>query len=316
MADELDPRLLRYFVAVAEELHFSRAAEKLFVAQQALSRDIRRLEDRLGIRLLDRSTRRVQLTSAGQQLLVRARELIALHDRTVRELRVEQPSLVVDVVARDLTPAAVLEAARGRAPELEFIARFRTGTESAIPLIGAGDLDVGFGREPRLPAGLNRQPVRYEPLAVLLPEDHRLAALSAVPLEGLRDSRVCSRAGDHVTAGWEQAVLQLLEPFGVDPRDGHPQVLGGDELAQHVRLRNAPVLTLMSQPPVAGAVLRPLVEPVALYPWAMFWRADLDHPALRALREAAAALAAEQGWLTIPEGAWLPSPEAAAFSRR
>src|SRR4029453_7831671 len=68
---ELDVRLLRYFVAVAEELHFTRAANRLFVAQQALSRDIQRLEERVGVPLLERTTRRVTLTPAGQQLLVR-----------------------------------------------------------------------------------------------------------------------------------------------------------------------------------------------------------------------------------------------------
>jgi DNA-binding transcriptional LysR family regulator len=84
MPDDLEIRLLRYFVTVAEELHFSRAAQRLFVAQQALSRDIRRLEDRLGVRLLDRTTRRVTLTPAGGTLLTRARELLAHFDATVR----------------------------------------------------------------------------------------------------------------------------------------------------------------------------------------------------------------------------------------
>lgn len=59
MTRELDPRLLRHFVAVAEELHFSRAAERLFVAQQTLSRDVRKLEERAGTPLLDRTSRRV-----------------------------------------------------------------------------------------------------------------------------------------------------------------------------------------------------------------------------------------------------------------
>lgn len=311
MPDELDLRLLRYFVAVAEELHFSRAAERLFVAQQALSRDVRRLEDRLGTRLLDRSTRRVELTPAGRTLLPRARELLALHDLTLRELRADQPSLVVDVVDQALTPALVLEAARGRTSEVEFIARFRTGPEPAGPLLASGRLDVGFGRDPQPTAELRQQPVRHEPLAVLIPDDHPLAALTAVPLAELRDSQVCSRAGSHVSPGWEHAVAQLLTPFGIDPSDGHPHVLGGDELAQHLRHRNAPILTLITQPAVPGAVVRPLVDPVALYPWSMMWRADLDTAALRVLRQVAADLAAEHDWLAIPPGAWLPAPESA-----
>jgi DNA-binding transcriptional LysR family regulator len=84
MVDELEFRLLRYFVAVAEELHFSRAARRLFVAQQAVSRDIRRLEGRLGVTLLDRDTRQVTLTPAGVRLLARARQLLALHDETAQ----------------------------------------------------------------------------------------------------------------------------------------------------------------------------------------------------------------------------------------
>ncbi len=149
------------------------------------------------------------------------------------------------MVDHDLTPALVLEAARRRASDLEFIARFRTGTEPAGPLLTTGRLDVGFGRDPKLPAELRQQLIRYEPLAVLVPDDHALAELSAIPLEALRESRVCSRAGSQVTAGWEPALQQLLGPFGIDPGDGHPHVLGGDEPAQHLRHRNAPILTLM-----------------------------------------------------------------------
>jgi DNA-binding transcriptional LysR family regulator len=126
---------LRYFVAVAEELHFSRAAQRLFMAQQALSRDIRRLEERLGVRLLDRTTRRVELTPAGHTLLARARELLALYDTTIGELRGEPRSLTIDVVGPGLTPTLVLAQARQQAPDMEFFARFHTGSEAAVPLL-------------------------------------------------------------------------------------------------------------------------------------------------------------------------------------
>jgi DNA-binding transcriptional LysR family regulator len=311
VSDDLEIRLLRHFVAVAEELHFSRAAQRLFVAQQALSRDIRRLEDRAGVRLLERSTRHVALTPAGRTLLVRARELLALHDSTLRELRGEPPSLTVDVVGPGLTPTVVLAAARRRAPDVEFFARFHTGTDAAVPLVLAERLDVTFGRIPGPADGLRQRPVRREPISVLIPETHPLAQLDAVPLESLRDARVCSRAGDHATPGWEHAVLQLLAPFGVDVAGAHPHVQGTDELAQHLRERNAPILTMTTQPPVPGAVLRPLAEPVALFPWAMIWRADHDHPGLHALNQAIDELAATGNWLDAPDDAWLPMPEAA-----
>jgi DNA-binding transcriptional LysR family regulator len=310
--DDLEIRLLRHFVAVAEELHFSHAAQRLFVAQQALSRDIQRLEDRAGVRLLDRSTRRVTLTPAGRTLLTRAREMLALHDLTLRQLRGERRSLTVDVVGPGLTPTLVLAAARRRAPDVEFFARFHTGTEAAVPLLLAEQLDVTFGRSPGAPDGLRQRPVRNEPIAVLLPEGHPLAQLDAVPLEALRGTRVCSRAGNHATPGWKHAVLSLLAPLGVDESGAHPHVQGTEEIAQHIRDRNAPILAMTTQPAVPAAVLRPLVEPVALFPWAMIWRADLDHPGLHALNQAIDELADAENWLAVPNNAWLPAPEAAA----
>jgi len=308
--DDLEIRLLRNFVAVAEELHFSRAAQRLFVAQQALSRDIRKLEDRLGVRLLDRTTRQVTLTPAGATLLTRTRELLAHFDATVRELRGERQSLTVDVVGPGLTPTLILAAARQRAPDVEFFARFHTGSDAAVPLLLTGRLDVTFGRNPAPSNGLRQRTVRREPLGVLVPERHPLASLAEVPLASLRGCGLCIRAGNHTTPGWDHAVVQLLAPLGIDPADGHPHVQGADEMAQHIRDRNAPILTMTTQQAVPGAVFRPLVEPVALFPWSMIWNTDTDHPGLRALHHAVDEMAATQDWLRIPDGAWLPEPEA------
>ncbi|WP_232667783.1 LysR family transcriptional regulator [Pseudonocardia sp. TRM90224] len=313
MSGDLEIRLLRSFVVVAEELHFSRAAQRLFVAQQALSRDIQRLEERAGTRLFDRTSRQVALTPSGTMLLARARQLLLLHDTTLRELHGELPSLTVDVVGPGLTPALVLAEARRRAPELEFFARFHTGEEPATPLLLAERIDVTFGRDPGL-GGLDvrQRAVRNEPIGVLLPEGHELASLEAVPLEALRHARVCIRAGNHATSGWEHAVLQLLAPFGVEAAGSHPHVPGVDELAQHLRERNAPILTMTTQPDVPGAVLRPLVEPVALFPWTMIWRATTHHPGIAVLNAAVDALAAAGDWLPDPGDAWLPHPESSA----
>ncbi|GAA3469824.1 hypothetical protein [Nonomuraea roseola] len=85
---------------------------------------------------------------------------------------------------------------------------------------------------------------------------------------------------------------------------------GIDELAYHVQQWDLPVLTISSQPDVPGAVIRPLVQPVALYPWSMIWRQGLHHPGLTALRDAARDLADAEGWLHLTDDAWLPEPEA------
>ena len=307
-------RLLRYFVAVAEELHFTRAASRLFVAQQALSRDIRRLEERIGVPLLDRTTRRVTLTPAGEQLLVRARELLALHDKTLRELQGLSNRVVVDVVGHGLTPEIVLAAARRRGPDVEYFAEFQGGLELARPLLQARRLDVTFGRIAGVAAitddGFAQRLIRLERIAVLLPEQHPLASLPAVPLPALRDHGVCWRAGTHVSTEWEQAILQLLTGFDADVATNHPRVRDLDELTQHLHFRNASILVLSTQPAVPGAVLRPLVEPVAAYPWSMIWRRDLSHPGLRALDSAVDDLGAAEQWLDVPAGTWLPEPEA------
>src|SRR5215208_1764921 len=206
MAGELDLRLLRHFVAVAEELHFTRAAARLYVAQQALSRDIGRLERQLGVRLFTRTTRRVALTAEGERLLERARELLTLHDQTLQELRGpgEPRPLLVDLLAEGHTPVRVMHAARQRVPHVELVSRFHGGFGAALSLRRAGRLDVAFGRSEGLgrpfpDEQLCRRLVRLEPLALLLPPENPLVPLEAVPMEALRGTQV------DISAGNEQA---------------------------------------------------------------------------------------------------------------
>jgi DNA-binding transcriptional LysR family regulator len=284
------------------------------VAQQALSRDIRRLGDLIGGPLFERTTRRVSLTPAGEHLLESAHQLLALHDQTRQELRGDTRSLSIDLVGPDLTPTRLLIVARARAPEVEFFARFHGGLQTALAQLATHGLDVTFGRlaspGTAAPDGIAYRLVRLERIAVLLPEGHPLAELAAVPLSALRDAAVCWRAGNHVTPEWEQAALQLLAGFDIDPTQAHPRVHGLDELALHVRRRDAPVLTVASQPHVSSAVVRPLVEPTAVYPWYVIWRRDFRHPGQQALHQAIDELAATERWLELPDNAWLPQPEA------
>ena len=314
MRPELDLRLLRAFVAVAEELHFTRAANRLYVAQQALSRDIRRLEAEIGVPLFARSTRRVTLTADGERLLAHARSLLALNDTALGELRGATRPLLVDVIGEGLTATRIVEAARRAAPHYEFTMRYGGGVGAALPALLAGRLDVAFGRTEGLgrpfPAELTRRLVRYEPLALLLADDHPLAALPEVPCDRLRGMEVDASAGNEDAPEWVDLGVALLHAYGGRPSPPHPHVVGTSETARHLRSHGLPILTMSECPAVPGAVLRPLVDPVPVYAWAMVSRGDAAHPALATLRSVAADLADQEGWQHLPAGAWLPSAEA------
>lgn len=310
MQPALDLRLLRAFVAVAEELHFTRAANRLFVAQQALSRDISRLESQVGARLFTRSTRRVTLTADGERLLVHARSLLALNDAALAELGGAARPLLVDVIGEGLTPSRVVEGARAARPDLELTARYGGGMGAAIPQLLSGRIDVAFGRTEglghALPTELTRRLVRYEPLALLVAEDHPLAALDVVPLAELRGMEVDASSGNDDAPEWVDLAVTLLREIGGRPSPPHPHVVGTSETARHLRAQGLPILTMSECPAVPGAVMRPLVDPVPVYPWAMVHHGDARYPGLSALHSVVTRLADEEHWTRLPEGAWVP----------
>lgn len=314
MRPELDLRLLRAFVAVAEELHFTRAANRLYIAQQALSRDIRRLESEVGVPLFVRSTRRVSLTPDGERLLVHARSLLALNDAALRDLSGATRPLLVDVIGQGLTPVRIVDAARVAAPQLEFAVRYGGGMAAALAQLDAGRIEVAFGRTeglPRpIPTELTRRLVRYEPLALLLPTAHPLAALEEVPCGRLRGVEVDASSGNEDAVEWVDLAGRLLEEFGGRPSPPHAHVVGPNETARHLQALGLPILTMSECPPVAGGLIRPLVDPVPMYPWAMVHRRDLRHPALAALTTVIDELAANEGWRRLPREAWLSSADA------
>ena len=308
---DIEPRLLRAFAAVAQELHFSRAAARLYVAQQALSRDIRRLERELGTELFLRTTRRVELTADGARLLPYARRVLQAHDELAAACAPDggRP-LLVDVRSGSATGSLVLRAARKAAPDVELTARFHSGLTAAADEILAGRLDVSFGRAtglaPATLARLGRQPVRYEPMAVLLPADHPLAPLPAVPLARLAGETLYAGAGNPGTAEWTKLARLLFAGRGIEVAAPFPSIEGDEEFVRLLRKHRWPVLATTQFIAVPGAVLRPLTDPVPLAALTMVWRAGLRHPGLDALRAAAHRRAAADGWLTRPPGSWLP----------
>ncbi|MDC0772755.1 LysR family transcriptional regulator [Streptomyces sp. HD] len=314
----LDPRLLRAFLAVAEELHFTRAAARLYVAQQALSRDVRRLERELGAELFVRTTRQVTLTADGERLVPHARRALQAQDDLLAAFG-QARALLVDVNSPGLgTPRRVLHRARELAPEYELMARYESGLTGAVGELVAGRLDVSFGRfaglDPALRTGLDHQPVRYEPMAILLPDGDPLAEMDRVPLAALAGRTVYAGSGNARTPEWTDLAHRLFDGRGIEVAAPSPLAVGDEEFQRIMAKTRAPILAVVDFPAMPGTVLRPLIDPVPLSPVSLVWRKGLVHPAFDAVRRAVAQIAAEEGWLRRPAEGWIPAIDLATMN--
>ncbi|MEN8651459.1 LysR family transcriptional regulator [Streptomyces sp. 21So2-11] len=313
MFHDIDPRLLRAFEAVAEDLHFTRAAARLYVAQQALSRDVRRLERELGTQLFVRSTRSVSLTGEGQRLLPYARRVLAAYNELAAARAPEDRPLVFDVGTPIGTAYQVLEEVRTAAPDVEFVARFHSGLTGAAAEILAGRLDVAAGRvaglDPAVLHQLEHRAVRFERVAVLIAEDHLLAALDAVPLDALAGETLYAGAGNPDTAEWTDFALRLFEGRGIEVAPAFPGIEGAQEFVRVVRKQGWSVLASTEFIAVPGMVLLPIVEPIPLSPISLVWRKGLRHKGLEALNGTIDQLVHGRQWLEVPIGGWLPEAD-------
>ena len=319
IGNELEIRALRYFVAAAEELNFTRAAARLYVAQQALSREIQRLEVRLGTRLFERTTRRVTLTPDGERLLARARELVAQHDAVWADLHLPAAKpTVIDLMSDGrLTGIRILDLARSRAPTIELRGRYSGGTGEALDRLATGRLDVVLGRvtwldAPPMPT-IESVLFRLEPLALLLPAGHSLAQREAVPVRSLRGLEIDGLPPHTKTPEWADLIVQFFALSGAHSTAPHLPAIGLEEQGYHLVRQGLPILTSADHVGVPGGVLRPLVDPVPLYAWSMAWRRDTASEGITALRAAATELATTEHWLEAgdtDQDTWLPEPDA------
>lgn len=194
------------------------------------------------------------------------------------------------------------------------MARFESGLTWAADEILAGRLDVSFGRaaglDPAVRARLGVQPVRYEPMAVLLPDDHPLAAHEVVALDDLVGETVYAGAGNPRTEEWTDLARLLFAEWGIELAPPAPLAIGVAEFQRVMAKSRHPVLCVVDFPPMPATVVRPLARPVPLSPLLLVWRKGLRHPGLDALRKAAAQLGSEQGWMVRPDGSWLPEIDA------
>src|SRR6266511_2141995 len=179
---ELDLTQVRAFVEVAEQRHFGRAAARLFLTQQALSKRIQRLEHTLGERLLVRGSGGVELTEAGQRLLPHARALLVAADATAKVARTGSWPLRLDVWGQVQAPLRIVGRLLDQDPELAVELSMRRSLGAALEALGRDELDACFGRVHDLdhpwPGGLAHRPVVLERLAVAVSADHPLSDAS------------------------------------------------------------------------------------------------------------------------------------------
>ncbi|MGW4529048.1 LysR family transcriptional regulator [Amycolatopsis sp. NPDC004378] len=267
----MELRALRYFVAVADELHFGRAAERLHVAQPAVSQQIARLERELGVRLLDRSPRRVRLTAAGQRVLAAARGTLA----AAGQVRIAAQQVVPTVrigTAAGMTARLErgIDAFRERAPEFEVVLA-DLPVEARLNALRQGDLDLALTRGVRSVPGLEVLPAWTERLYAVVSRRHPAADRRAVGRTELADgtlrlparehdpplhdavARVLSDTGWQLAAGRPTGTLQeTIVEVGSEPRSW--TVLPADQVAE---IRSTRVRAIPLEPPVtiAGSIV-------------------------------------------------------------
>jgi DNA-binding transcriptional LysR family regulator len=190
-ASDLDMRKLRYFVAVAEEMNFGRAAERLHIAQPVLSRQIRSFENELGARLFIRDSRGTELTIAGKQLVDDARFLLAEAKALQQRLsRAADQTVTVTVgVMPGLLATAAAAAFEAADPSRRAVV-VQVGWPDQVDVIRRGEVDVVYAREPIDHAGLGTAPLLEEPRVVVLPAGDPLAKKRSVRLADLASKRL------------------------------------------------------------------------------------------------------------------------------
>ena len=304
---DADLRLLRYFVAVADELHFTRAAARLHIAQQPLSAAIRRLEADLGVELFRRTTRRVELTDAGRALIEPARIALRAADDALAAARAAGRG-----VAGDLQLGLSSGARYGLEPLFAALAErhpalnLHTRHDSAAPLIdavrhGRLDLAVTFGAQ--IPDDLDHLRLKDEPVVLAVAATHPLADRPDVALAELRDETFALDVpGDN--PDYDHAVIEACRRSGFEP---HTRVSSASHDAWEgaVHTEGCVGLTVRTAVQAAHRDLRliQLHEPLS-FPLDLIWRRASGGP-LRPLLAAALTTALnirdEQQWRQHPE---------------
>lgn len=293
----MELRQVRYFLAVAEELHFGRAAERLRIVQPTVSQQVRRLERELGVTLFDRTTRAVTLTAAGHAFLPHARAMLDAEAAAVEAmaaLRGERRSALRlgTNVGLGVRLDAVLTALAERAPEVA-VELVSAPPAARLNQVRDRHLDAAFIRGADRSPGLELLPVWNDDLVAALPVRHPLAAQQRISLRDLAELplRIVPRADNpHLV----DTLVEACRTAGFEPRPGPPFTTDQDTLAAIATGPPSWTVYYASQAAIQTAprvVFRPLADPTPSLQTYLAVRPDPPSPQLTALLDACAASA-------------------------
>lgn len=279
-------RHLKYFLAVAEELNFTRAAERLHMAQPPLSTQIQALEAELGVRLFDRSRRAITLTAAGRALLPEARRLLGDMERAARITRHAGDGTVgrlsigfVPSAANGALPGA-LRRYHKRYPRVELVL-LECAPDELVRRLHDRRIDVAFMFAPINDDTLSTHCVCTEHLMAALPGNHRLATAAAVDLHDLANEPIILPTR-HETPGLYSRIRGLFDEVGVEPTIVQREVWMMQTIIGLVAAEIGAAV-VPSSAAVAhreGVAYRPLAHPAAPVEMIIAWRGEITSPTL------------------------------------
>lgn len=280
----IELRQLKYFVAVAEELHFGRAAQRLNMAQPPLSQQIRRLESQLQVRLFDRHNRSVRLTSAGTALFAKAgdilRDVSRAVDATLNAARGETGSLGIGFgfsATYTLLPALVSRY-RKMYPNVQ-VDLFEMTISQQIEALAKSEIDVGVLRLPLNVATLATKIVLVESLVLAIPKEHALAQRGTLKVRELAHEQFVMAPPNRV--GFFDLIKSICRSAGFEPHiaqhaTGLHTALGLVSVGMGIAI----VPQSLTQTPVRNVIYKPLVD-APKSQVALAWRADDRSPIVK-----------------------------------
>ncbi|MFD4669510.1 LysR family transcriptional regulator [Lentzea sp. NPDC058450] len=309
---ELDLGAVRAFLAVVDDGHFTEAADRLGMTQQAVSKRIARLESDLDVTLLTRSRTGAALTEDGSAFLPHARALIGLADQATSMLRARRRPLRIDVLARVAAPMDLVRAFY-EAGDVDVDIVVSRGDTDRHTALADGSVDVAFGRVTgALPAGIECVPACLEPIPILVGRRHRLARRRSVPMAELA-ATTAWMPGCGGESEWADYYRRLGAEFGVVIDTSGP-VFGGEHVMDEIAA-SADLVTFGTtrQFPVhPGVVQVSVTGPTPVYPWSLLWHAANRHPAIPLL----VAHVQARHRPVDPRSQWLPDRAPVSGSRR